>query len=188
MKKAVYLLCDIQEAFRSKIPDFTRFVRVHHRMIRACSVLKIPVIVSEQNPHKLGSTVHELSEVLSGTLENSTIFSKMGFSMLTTETDKMTPFLKECDAIVLGGLESHVCILQTLVDLVRHYEDKKIYLLLDGIASRHPFQSDMLKERLRDAELRKIRVTTSESWLFEWMQTANHPQFREISQIMKEAN
>ena len=208
-RKALYLLCDLQEAFRHKIPQFSKLIKVHERMLRSCHALNIPVIVTEQNPKKLGNTVNELLPLLnSGTDTNSVsntvaakVYPKMGFSMLRLDSSpedhlqEMNLMLDQADDIILSGIEAHVCILQTIIQLnEKFYQDsralsakKRIYVLMDGIASRHPFEVDIVKDRLKHAEFSEfVRMTSSESWLFQYLQTADHPAFKSISQIVKD--
>ncbi|EPZ36474.1 Isochorismatase hydrolase [Rozella allomycis CSF55] len=111
INSVAFLLCDIQEKFRPAIYDFNSVVRVADRMVKAASILKRPLIVTEQYPKGLGSTVKEID------IKSAKLFSKTKFSMLTDDVKKEIANIND---ICLFGIEG-----------------KNVFLLADGISSRY---------------------------------------------------
>jgi isochorismate hydrolase len=85
--------------------------------------------------------------------------------------------------IILCGIEAHVCVLQSAFDLFRA-GGREIYIVADAIGSRFAVDREMA---LRRFETSGMVLTTTESLLFEWCRTAEHPQFKEISRLVKES-
>ena len=118
-------ICDVQERFRPVISGFPAVVDTSRRMARAAQALELPIIVTEQYPKALGNTVPELMEVLP---QGTPIVAKTDFSMcvpdVVTELEKL-PGVKN---ILLTGIEAHVCVFQTALDLLGRV--RVLFLLL----------------------------------------------------------
>ena len=108
-------VCDVQERFRSVISGYPAVVDVARRMALASKELDLPVIVTEQYPKALGNTVTEVSEVLP---EGSMVVAKTDFSMVVPDVEKKLEALGQVKNILLLGIETHVCVLQTTIDLI----------------------------------------------------------------------
>ncbi|KFH66175.1 hypothetical protein MVEG_08276 [Podila verticillata NRRL 6337] len=172
-KSTAFFLCDIQEKFRPHIFQFPSVVATAQKMIAAHKVLDIPLIVTEQNPKALGATATELD--LSAAKVNH---SKTKFSMFVPEVEKE---LKGIKSVVLFGIESHVCVLQTALDLLENNYD--VHVLADGVSSMNHFEIEHALNRVRDAG---GYVTTSESIIFQLMGDSKHEHFKKISNLVKE--
>mmetsp|Transcript_16256 Transcript_16256/g.21363 ORF Transcript_16256/g.21363 Transcript_16256/m.21363 type:complete len:139 (-) Transcript_16256:453-869(-) len=109
MDNTVFLVCDIQERFRSLIHKFDHMVLTSAMMVKAANVMKIPCVVTEQYPKALGHTCSELNVANTETVK---VFEKSLFSMLTPEVSDHLKALNRTSA-VLFGVESHVCVQQT---------------------------------------------------------------------------
>eukprot|EP01137_Pigoraptor_chileana_P022080 Opistho-2@86580 len=169
-----FFLCDMQEAFRPSIKYYPEIIAVAQRMLSASHSLKVPTIVTEQYPKGLGKTVSELD------VTGIPVFSKTKFSMLTNEVlDKMKD-LAEVKSVVLFGIESHVCVLQTCMDLLGHGFD--VHILVDGVSSRSMIDRGVALERMKQSG---AFLTTSESLLFQLMGDARHPGFKDIQSLVK---
>ena len=83
--------------------------------------------------------------------------------------------------IVLAGIETHVCVLQTALDLLNH--DFRVYIPVDAVGSRSPIDHDLALRRLEGAG---AILTTSETCVFEWVGGAGHPQFKDISKLVQD--
>jgi len=166
-------VCDVQERFRPHIHAFPSVVHVANTLMKAATVFKMPILVTEQRPSALGSTVPELD------VKGASVFSKNLFSMCTAELLKALP--PHVESVVLCGIEAHVCVLQTAIDLVDKGLD--VHLVMDGVSSIR--QHDRLGAFVRMKEL-GVFLTTSESILFQIMKDATHPDFKVISSLAKE--
>lgn len=153
-------------------------------MLRAASTLQIPVYTSTQSRSKLGPTAPELQQHLWGPNFRADL-DKTLFSMITPEMEALLPGAKQQGEskldVILVGIETHVCITQTTLDLLAR--GHRVYVLSDGVSSINPEERGVALARLRDAG---ATVTTSESVLFEILGDASHEQFRAISGLVKE--
>ncbi|CAH3198121.1 unnamed protein product, partial [Porites evermanni] len=124
VKNTAFLLCDIQEKFRPSIIYFPEIIKVAQRMVAAANILKIPVIATEQYPKGLGNTVEEIDT----SPFKERVFSKTKFSMVIPEVEEQLKQLN-VENVVLMGIETQVCVLQTTMDLLeRNYN---VHVLAD---------------------------------------------------------
>ncbi len=146
------------------------------RMVKGCQALEIPIIPTLQAPEKLGPMAPELSEALAG-IEP---IAKSSFSALRS-TDFLVALRQNSRRqVILMGIEAHVCVLQTGLDLLdAGYE---VHILSDGVFSRTAQNHDLALERLHD---RGAIISSNELALFEMLRTSAHPQFRTISKLVK---
>jgi len=174
MDKTVLLVCDIQDNFRNLIIDFGSVVHGSLFMIKACQTLGIPIIATEQKPFK--PTVSEL-DLKSN---NITCYQKSKFSMLV---DSVRQTLQQLNSktIYLVGLEAHVCVLQTTLDLLR--DGYKVFLVADCISSQHMADRNVAFQRMKRAG---AILTTAESAVYELMGDASHPKFKDVLQYTKQ--
>jgi hypothetical protein len=135
------------------------------KMIKAAGILAIPIYATTQNRNRLGETCPEL-EIPSAVVH----VDKTAFSMCVPEL--MSKFSSTTPAeIVIVGIESHICVTQTTLDLLA--EGHKVYVLADGVSSCNPQEVPIALARLRAAG---AVVTTSESFLYECMGDAGIPE------------
>ncbi|KAG0290217.1 Isochorismatase domain-containing protein 1 [Dissophora globulifera] len=165
-KSTAFFLCDIQEKFRPHIFQYPSVVSTAQKMIAAHKILDIPLIVTEQNPKALGATASELD--LSQAKVN---IAKTKFSM----------FVPEVEPHLQGIKSSHVCVLQTALDLLENNFD--VHVLADGVSSMNSFEIEHALNRIKSAG---GFVTTSESILFQIMGDSKHEKFKTISQLVKD--
>jgi nicotinamidase-related amidase len=146
-------------------------------MIEASKILNVPLIVTEQSPSKLQATVPELD------ISTAAVFdTKTKFSMMTPDVVK---FLKEKDlkTIVLFGIESHVCVSQTTLDCLEM--GIVPWIVGDGVSSMNYGEVKIALSRLSQAG---AIISSSDSIIFELLRDANHPKFREISNLIKRSS
>lgn len=171
-------VCDIQERFRPLIMGFPAVVDTSRRMIRGASIIGLPVITTEQYPKALGATVPELREVLPA---NSAIVAKTRFSMVTPEVAQLLKQKPAISQVLLCGIEAHVCVLQTTLDLIESgYE---VHILVDAVSSQRT--SDRAAGLFRATQSGAFLVT-SEMALFQLMQDAKADHFKEVSKLVQE--
>lgn len=166
---------DIQERLVPAIHESARVVDVAQRLIRAARRLSIPVWASEQYPKGLGPSVPELASHL----RPDEILVKTAFSC--AKEPALSAYIEDLRRrqIVLCGMESHVCILQTAIDLKHHGYD--VAVVLDGVSSRLPENVQAAVARMRHAG---IWIVTLEMVLFEWIGDSGDPAFSDIRNLI----
>lgn len=196
---AALFVCDIQEKFRHLIYGMPSVIDTTSKMVRGARALELPIFVTEQYPKALGHTVPELSQHL--WTDPSTALTqhkghayeaipKTMFSMYVDELDEQLE--KEnlsrkggekakIGQVLLCGIETHVCIMQTATDLLeRGYE---VHLVVDGVSSQRPGDRQVALQRLLQMG---CFLCTSEMALFQMCGSSKHPSFKQISAIAKE--
>jgi hypothetical protein len=168
------LLCvvDLQERLLPAMPDGPRVVAMAGRLADGAAVLGIRSVLIEQYPQGLGPTPPDLAAKLPPAV------SKMAFSCCGCEafTAALAP---DIESVVLCGLETHVCIAQTALDLLAR--GLTVFIAVDAVGSRHPLDHEIALRRLESSGA--ILVTT-EAVLFEWCRSAEHPQFQAIRRLV----
>ena len=170
------IIIDVQERFRPVIFEMDRVIENTVKLAKAFNIFGIPIIVTEQNPEKLGKTVDEIRWSL---LEYRPI-EKLHFSCFGEE--EFVKALKKHDVtqLVLCGIESHVCVLKTAIDAIRAgYE---VHVAYDAISSRNIADWEIAKNRFVQSG---AYVTTAESIIFQLMEFAGTEEFRKIMDIVK---
>ncbi|XP_015670744.1 isochorismatase domain-containing protein 1 isoform X2 [Protobothrops mucrosquamatus] len=125
----VFFCCDMQERFRPAIKYFGDIISVSQRLLQGARVLGIPVIVTEQYPKGLGSTVQEID--LTGA---KLVLPKTKFSMVLPEVEAAIAEIPGIRSVVLFGVETHVCIQQTALELVGR--GLEVHIVADATSSR----------------------------------------------------
>jgi nicotinamidase-related amidase len=170
-----FFLCDVQEKFRKTIYHFDKIVPVCNRLIAAGRTLGIPVTVTEQYPKALGKTVSELD------ISGCTYFPKTDFTMIIPEVEAELAKNAELKSVVLFGLETHVCIQQTCLDLLDKGFD--VHIVADGVSSRTQTDRMIAIERMRSSG---AFITTHEAILFELLRRSTHPNFKPVSSLIRD--
>ncbi|KAK3333653.1 Isochorismatase-like protein [Cercophora scortea] len=178
-------VCDIQEAFRKSIFEFDKVVKTTSKLLRAATVLQIPIFVTTQNRARLGDTVAELQPYLaaaSGLVKADA--DKTRFSMYVGPIAGYFPSTTTTAAaheVVIVGIEAHICVTQTALDLLA--AGHRVFILADGVSSSSREEVGVALARLRQAG---AVVTTSESWIYECMGDAAAGEFKEMVKLVKE--
>mmetsp|Transcript_23440 Transcript_23440/g.32757 ORF Transcript_23440/g.32757 Transcript_23440/m.32757 type:complete len:229 (+) Transcript_23440:344-1030(+) len=176
-KSTALLVCDVQERFRDLIKFMPSVIHTSKILMKSADVMKIPTIVTEQYPKALGRTVPELELAK---FPNVKVIEKKQFSMVTPEVENWLATVKP-ESVILVGIEAHVCVLQTALDLVAR--GIEVHLAADGVSSRFHDDRAMAFERMKQIG---VWISTSESIIFQAMQSADYHAFRDISSIFKE--
>jgi nicotinamidase-related amidase len=182
--ETVIFVCDIQTRFESAIHGYNQIVDTVTKMLRIAKVLEIPILVTEQNPKALGATYPEIVETINslqlGPLHLGTIHKSL-FSMVTPEVKAILSTNSHCKSVLLLGIESHVCVLQTALDLLEL--SYNVHVVADGVSSCNQEEVPIALARIRQAG---GQVTTSESAAFQLQHDAANPNFKAFSTIIKE--
>lgn len=174
IRPAVFI-CDIQERFRPAIYAYDDVIRTSRRVLEAAQILDLPVYVTTQNKKSLGDTVSELQPLIQRAVVDA---DKTKFSMYVPEVAAKLP---KGLPVAIVGIESHVCVLQTVKDLRANGHD--VYLLADGISSVNKLEKPIALNR---AAALGATITTSESFIYEVMQDASIPEFKQIIKLVKQ--
>ena len=177
-EKSLLLIIDTQEKFVGAVTGIEDVARRITILTRAAGHLKIPVIVSEQYPKGLGNT---LPEILAHLPHGTPVFEKLPFSALDVpEWAEAVRALKR-EQILLCGVETHVCILQTALDLIQNLE-AQIYVAEDAVSSRKLSDKD---SALRRMETHGVQRITTEMAVCEWLRQAGTPDFKALQSLIK---
>lgn len=173
---SVVIVIDIQDKLLVKIPSAAALVRNAAFLLDAAAALAIPVRATEQYPKGLGPTTPEIARRLTGPLPAKTAFSCCGAETFLEELEMLRR-----PNVVLVGMETHVCVAQTALDLL--HAGLHVFLPVDALAARGAIDHDTALRRL---ELAGAVPTTAEALAFEWMRDAAHPQFKAVSKLVIE--
>lgn len=144
-------------------------------LAKASALLSVPVVITEQYPKGLGSTEPALLQ----TAPAVQAIEKITFSCMATPTFSAQLY-EHKPQIILAGLEAHICILQTALDLI--HIGKTVFVVEDAIISRNPANKANAIARMREAG---CVIANTESIVFEWLAVAKGDAFKEISQLIK---
>ena len=171
-EQSTLLLIDVQEKL---MPAISHGEEVADRCITLATIaglMEVPVLATEQLPDKLGHNGEAIRELCHLTL------AKHHFDACP---DGLVDHLPEGrQHIVMGGCETHVCMMQTALSLVD--AGYKVWVVADATGSRNEFDRDVALDRLCESG---ARVVTLEMVAFEWMRHCKHPQFRNIQALIK---
>lgn len=175
LHNTVMMLVDLQEKLLPAIHNTEALLDSAERLVRGIRLLDVPIIWTEQNPAGLGATAPEIAEYLPGEA-----ISKMSFSCCGEE--KFISSLESLNSkqIVLAGIEAHVCIYQTALELI--HRGYQVHVVSDAVSSRTPENKAIGLAAMKDAG---ASITSVETVLFELMKVASDEKFRELLKIVK---
>ena len=173
--ETLLLIIDMQEKLISNIKDNKILTFNIKKLIKACNLLNVSIAITEQNPLKLGGTLESI-------LENKEYpkFEKMSFSC--SKKKSFMDYIKNNNFknIIVCGIESHICILQTSIELLK--DGLNILIPRDAIGSRNKIDNDTAFLRLI---LSGSVASTTESLICELCKTSTRKEFKEVSKILK---
>lgn len=175
--KASLLLIDIQERLLPAMAEPAGVVAKCGTLLAVARELALPVTISEQYPKGLGSTVPALRG------NDARVFEKLHFSCWRDEALK-THFIDLHEGgrplVIVGGIEAHVCVLQTCIDLAT--AGFGVFAVGDAMSSRKAASADLAFVRMRDAG---VQVVNTEMALFELLEKAGTAPFKTLSALIK---
>lgn len=174
IKTSALVIIDIQEKLVKAAGNGDSAANNMAKVAKAASILGIPTIITEQYPKGLGNTVSEIE------INNAEVVEKSSFSaLLEPEFAEEIQSLNK-KQIVIGGIETHICVLQTVADLIS--EGYEVYVLKDCCSSRNIFEHNTGLELMKQYG---AKLTCTEITLFEWLKTSKQPNFKEIQNLIK---
>ncbi len=178
--RSALAVIDMQERLMPAIADADAVTRAVGILVEAARHLEVPVIVTEQYPKGLGPTV----EAVAGRLPNGVeVVSKMTFS--AARNRDFEGHLQRLraggrDHVVLCGVESHVCVMQTAADLSA--QGYGVHIVADACSSRAAANKEAALARYAALD---ISCLSTEMVLFEWLEAAGTPEFKAVSRLVK---
>lgn len=173
---AVFAFIDLQDRFIPSIHAVDDLVRRAVVLARTAAILELPVLVTEQYPKGLGSTVAPLRDAL----PPHTPMEKTVFSSFRVRAFREALAATGRGSVVLCGIEAHVCVLQTTLDLLRH--GHRVWVVADAVGSRTPFDRDLGLQQLAAAG---AALSSTEMALFQLLEDAKAPAFRAVQALIK---
>lgn len=173
---SIGLVIDMQERLVPAMEEHEQLVENCRKLIRGMELLKLPFLLTQQYSKGLGETIPEIKEVIT----DFQYIEKKDFSCMDEPS-----FVKKLDQsgaqnVIICGIEAHVCVMQTAIDLREAGYNPVV--IMDCVSSRAYDNVDLAAERFRHE---KIIMTSYESILFELTRSANAPEFKEISKLVK---
>ena len=171
----VLLGIDIQEKLIKAMFNAETFMKNSKALLNLTNIYNIPVILTEQNPKALGSTSEELLSIV----PNATVLEKMDFSGFSTKLDEILKKQGKTNIIVFG-MESHVCVYQTVRDLI--VNGYNVTIVSDAVASRFKFNYDNALDMM--GKIHTV-ISNTETVLFDIVHTSSDEHFKEAQKLIK---
>jgi nicotinamidase-related amidase len=175
--KAILLVIDVQERLLPAMHECERVVAKTEILMKAADALGLPQIVSEQYPKGLGRTVSALQ------INGAATFEKTSFSCWRDDALK-SHLIHHHESgrpqVIVSGIEAHVCVLQTCIDMAM--AGFEVFAVGDAMSSRMSESADLAFSRMR---MNGVQVVNTEMVLFELLEKAGTPAFKELSALIR---
>lgn len=171
-ENSILILIDLQGRLMPAIDQGEAVLKQCIRTAQIAQLLKIPIVGTEQSPSSLGSNLDSIKSFCSKTIEKEH-FNACADGLTAAIPDNR----QQC---ILMGCETHVCLMQTALELINEGYD--VSVVVDGVGSRRALDKQIALERLNIAGARLI---TAEMLGFEWLKTAQNPAFKEVLALLK---
>ncbi len=175
-ENTIGVVIDLQEKLIPHMSNKEQILDKCLTMVKGLRILQVPIVVTQQYTKGLGNTIKPINDAIG----NFSYIEKLTFSCYREPS-----FIKVMNRtgkrnVIIMGIESHVCILQTALDLL--YNNFNPVVVIDAISSRKKEDMEIALWRMRDVG---CIMTTTESILFELCRQAGTPEFKEISKLVK---
>ena len=172
------MIIDVQERLTPYIYDHENIVKKTVTIIKGLQALGIPIMLNEQYKKGLGDSLPELRDVLEG--DNAKSFEKVTFSACDNNDTWHHLAQQNRSTVLLIGVEAHVCVLQTALDLLDN--GMQPVIISDAVGSRFPYDKKQAIRRIRRAG---GIISTVETILFELCRSSEDPAFKTILNLIK---
>lgn len=176
VENTVFLMIDIQEKLVNMLKNSMEIANNNAILAKTAQIMGVPVILTEQYPQGLGSTVSSVKSFVDG----ANIFEKTTFSALKVEEVKAKLEETGKKNVVLTGIESHICVYQTARELLE--AGYNVFVVKNACASRSKKDYRTALELMRDYG---AKLTCVETVLFELLESSKNPHFREVQLLIK---
>lgn len=170
------IICiDIQEKLVKMLEQGDKIASNCEKLLKAANTLNISTIITEQYPKGLGSTIEPIKSITSFITVEKTTFSAL-------KTEEFVKTFKNINKknVIIFGIETHICVLQSVIDLLK--ENYNVFIISDCCASRN---KDNHNTALNLAQQEGARIITLEIALFNFLKSSQHPNFKEIQSLIK---
>ncbi len=174
--RSALLLIDIQERLFPGIHERQKMLERIELLLSAAKLMNIPVLATEQYPRGLGKTIGEIFQIV----PDLQPMEKMDFSCLPAPGFKDRLASLQRRQIVVTGIETHICVTQTALDLIAHGEE--VFVAADATGSRRPLDAETALRRL---DQNGAVIATAESVVFEWLRRAGTEAFKALQPKIK---
>jgi len=174
--RSVLVIIDVQEKLFPHVHEYERVLTRIDLLITGAKLMGIPMLLSEQYPKGLGATIPQVLEMIPGVQP----FIKTDFSCAAAQGFKEQLTSLHRDQVILAGIEAHICVAQTALDLT--HKGERVIVVADAVSSRRPFDAKIALDRLKQSEL---MLSTAEAVVFEWLRRAGTEEFKAIQPKLK---
>jgi len=166
---------DIQEKLTKMLDNCETISLNCEKILKAADILNIKTLLTEQYPKGLGRTIEPIKAIKDFDILEKTTFSAFG-------TEEIAKYINDSkkENIVIFGIESHICVYQTVTDLLK--EKYKVYVVADCCASRSEINYKTALELMKQEG---AKITTLEIVLFEFLKSSKHPDFKPCQALIK---
>ena len=169
------LIVDMQERLMPVIDQAESVITNVNLLIKGAEILDLPLLITEQYPQGLG---HTDARVLQP--EGTEVIEKISFSCMDAEGLYEKLEANNINTLIVAGIEAHICVLQTVLDLVE--ESFEVHVVADAISSRAPHNKELAIERMRSVG---AFICSTEMILFQLLGKAGTEEFKQISKLVK---
>ena len=176
LEDSIAMMVDYQEKLVPAIHNHEQIIKKPEQLLTGLKLVGCPVFFTQQYTKGLGMTVPELV----ATQEEFSYLEKMTYSCFDTEEIKTYLDKQNKKTVILAGLETHICVMQTARDLIA--SGYNVCIVADCVGSRTEFNYQVGMERMKQEG---VYVTSVESVLFELLVKAGTPEFKAVSKLIK---
>ncbi len=169
--RSVLLVIDLQVKLVPALSVPDEVVAQVEWLVQVAQKIGVPVAATEHHPRGLGSLVPQIRTLL----PDDAVAAKENFSCVAAQCLPGLPGHDRAQ-IVISGAETHVCVLQTALDLIQ--DGREVFVVADAVGSRRAYDRDMALLRMREEG---VRIITREMAAFEWLAQADATLFREVN-------
>lgn len=175
-EQSLLLVIDVQGKLFEMMHHRGHLTHVIPRLVQAARLLDVPVLHTEQAPDKIGPTVDSIASLMNG---QRPIIKRTFSCCRNPEFTEILSFHHRSQ-IVVAGIEAHVCVYQTVADLLER--GFKVQVVTDAVSSRHEHCVEIGLKRMEEAG---AQMSCGEMIICEWMKSADHPKFRDVMKLIK---
>ena len=172
----ILVLIDVQGKLWNVMFEKEALLENTQKLVKGIQLLGIPIVLTEQNPQGLGPTMPELTQLMPEVKS----MPKFCFSCYQDQGFRDALISWKRKQVLIGGIEAHICVYQTALELLNN--GFEVQVVADAVSSRSVRNRDIALGRVTSEG---AKLTTTEMALFELLQTAESPKFRELSRVIK---